>query len=55
MAVVARGKHNYLLQTELRVEKPAAPDWRYDSDAANWNVFVPELEALNQRIEFLKP
>ncbi|MGH8243532.1 MAG: hypothetical protein ACRETY_09305 [Steroidobacteraceae bacterium] len=55
MAVVARGKHYYLLQTELRVEKLAAPDWSYDSDAANWNAFVPELEVLYQRIEFLKP
>ncbi|MEX0733759.1 MAG: hypothetical protein WD944_08295 [Steroidobacteraceae bacterium] len=55
MAVVARGKHYYLLQTELRVEKLAAPDWSYDEDAANWNVFVPELEALYDRIEFLKP
>jgi len=53
--VVARGKHYYLLQTELRVEKFAAPDWSYDSDAANWNQFVPELEALYQRIDFLKP
>ena len=55
MAVVARGKYYYLLQTELRVEKLAGPDWKYDSDAANWNQFVPELEALYQRIEFLKP
>jgi len=55
MAVVARGKHYYLLQTELRIEKLAAPDWSYDVDAANWNVFVPELEALYDRIEFLKP
>jgi hypothetical protein len=55
MAVVARGKHYYLLQTELRVEKLAPPDWRYDPQAPNWNQFVPELEALFQRIEFLKP
>ena len=55
MAVVARGKHYYLLQTELRVEKLAPPDWRYDPQSANWNQFVPELEALYQRIEFLKP
>ena len=55
MAVVAHGKHYYLLQTELRVEKLAPPDWRYDADAANWNGFVPELEALYDRIEFLKP
>ena len=55
MAVVARGKHYYLLQTELRVEKLAAPDWRYNADAADWNAFVPELEALYDRIEFLKP
>ncbi len=55
MAVVARGKYYYLLQTELRVEKLAGPDWSYDSDAANWNQFVPELEALYQRIDFLKP
>lgn len=55
MAVVARGKHYYLLQTELRVEKLAPPDWRYDPAAADWNRFVPELDALYQRIEFLKP
>jgi hypothetical protein len=55
MAVVARGKHYYLLQTELRIEKLAGPNWSYDQDAANWNVFVPELEALYDRIEFLKP
>lgn len=55
MAVVARGKYYYLLQTELRVEKLAPPDWSYDEDAANWNPFVPELEALYQRIDFLKP
>ena len=54
MAVVARGKHYYLLQTELRVEKLAAPDWSYNADAADWNAFVPELEALYDRIEFLK-
>jgi hypothetical protein len=54
MAVVAHGDRYYLLQTELRVEKIAGPDWFYDEDAANWNVFVPELEALYQRIEFLK-
>jgi hypothetical protein len=55
MAVVARGKHYYLLQTELRVEKLAGPDWSYDAQAQDWNQFVPELEALYQRIEFLKP
>ena len=55
MAVVAHGKHYYLLQTELRVEKLVPPDWSYDADAANWNGFVPELEALYDRIEFLKP
>ena len=55
MAVVARGKHYYLLQTELRVEKLAPPEWSYDAEAANWNGFVPELEALYDRIEFLKP
>jgi hypothetical protein len=55
MAVVARGKHYYLLQTELRVEKLAPPDWNYSADASDWNAFVPELEALYQRIEFLKP
>lgn len=55
MAVVARGKHYYLLQTELRVEKLAAPDWSYDANAMDWNAFVPELEALYGRIEFLKP
>lgn len=55
MAIVARGKHYYLLQTELRIEKLASPDWKYDEQAADWNVFVPELEALYDRIEFLKP
>jgi hypothetical protein len=55
MAVVARGKHYYLLQTELRIEKLVSPDWKYDQNASNWNVFVPELEALYDRIEFLKP
>lgn len=55
MAVVARGKHYYLLQTELRIEKLAGPDWTYDEDAANWNEFVPELDALYDRVEFLKP
>lgn len=55
MAVVARGKRYYLLQTELRVEKLAPENWRYDENAANWNAFVPELEALYNRIEFLKP
>jgi hypothetical protein len=54
MAVVARGDRYYLLQTELRVEKLAGPEWFYDEEAANWNVFIPELEALYQRIEFLK-
>jgi len=39
----------------LRVEKLAPPDWSYDAEAANWNGFVPELEALYDRIEFLKP
>jgi len=53
--VVARGKHYYLLQTELRVEKLAAPDWSYNAEASDWNAFVPELEALYDRIEFLKP
>lgn len=55
MAVVAKGKRYYLLQTELRVEKLAPPDWTYDESAADWNRFVPELEALYQRIEFIKP
>jgi hypothetical protein len=54
MAVVARGDRYYLLQTELRIEKLAGPEWFYDEAAANWNAFVPELEALYQRIEFLK-
>ena len=54
MAVVARGDRYYLLQTELRIEKLAGPEWFYDEEAANWNEFVPELEALYQRIEFLK-
>ena len=55
MAVVAHGKHYYPLQTELRVEKLAAPDWRYNADAADWIASVPELEAPYDRIEFLKP
>lgn len=55
MAVVAHGKRYYLLQTELRIEKLAADDWAYDAGAADWNRFVPELEALYDRIEFLKP
>ncbi len=55
MAVVARGRHFYLLHTELRVEKLAGPEWSYDAETADWNVFVPELEALYDRIEFLKP
>lgn len=55
MAVIARGKRYYVLQTELRIEKLAGPNWQYDADAADWNVFVPELEALYDRIEFLKP
>jgi len=55
MAVVAHGKHYYLLQTELRVEKLASPNWSYDEQAADWNQFVPELEALYQRIEFMRP
>ena len=54
MAVVTHGKHYYLLQTELRIEKLAAPDWKYDAESANWNEFVPELEALYGRIDFLK-
>ena len=54
MAVVEKGKRYYLLQTELRVEKLAGPNWQYDEEAADWNAFVPELEALYQRIEFLK-
>lgn len=55
MAVVARGKRYYVLQTELRVEKLAPPDFEFDVKAADWNAFVPELEALYHRIEFLKP
>lgn len=55
MAVVEHGKHIYLLHTELRIEKLAGPGWSFDADAADWNAFVPELEALYQRIEFLKP
>lgn len=54
MAVVEKGKRYYLLQTELRVEKLASPNWQYNEEAADWNAFVPELEALYQRIEFLK-
>ncbi len=55
MAVVMNGRHIYLLHTELRIEKLAAPGWSYDAQAADWNAFLPELEALYQRIEFLKP
>jgi hypothetical protein len=55
MAVVARGKRYYVLQTELRIEKLADPNFRFDAEAADWNAFVPELEALYDRIEFLKP
>jgi len=55
MAVVPHGKRYYVLQTELRVEKLADPNWQYDEEAADWNAFVPELEALYHRIEFLKP
>ena len=51
-----RGKYYYLLQTELRVEKLAGPDWKLRLRMPpNWNEFVPELEALYLRIEFLKP
>lgn len=45
----------YVLQMELRIEKLAGPDWRYDADAADWNSVVPELEALYNRIDFPKP
>jgi hypothetical protein len=31
------------------------PDWKYDAEASKWNAFVPKLEALYGRIEFLKP
>jgi hypothetical protein len=55
MAIVARGQRYYVLQTELRIEKLASPDWRYDAGSADWNSFVPELEALYNRIDFLKP
>ena len=55
MAVVARGKRYYVLQTELRIEKLAPADFQFDAEAADWNAFVPELEALYHRIEFLKP
>ncbi len=55
IAVIPHGKRYYLLQTELRVEKLAPRDFQYDADAADWNQFVPELEALYDRIEFLKP
>ena len=55
MAVVARGKRYYVLQTELRIEKLAPADFRFDHEAADWNAFVPELDALYHRIEFLKP
>jgi hypothetical protein len=55
MAVVARGKRYYVLQTELRVEKLAPANFRFNAEAADWNAFVPELDALYDRIEFLKP
>jgi len=54
-ATLGNGKHYYLLQTELRIEKLAAPNCKYDHDAAGWNEFIPELEALYGRIELLKP
>ncbi len=54
MAVVAHDQRFYLLMTELRVEALATPDWNYDADAADWNQFLPELEDLYQRINFLK-
>lgn len=55
MAVIHNGRHFYLLQTELRIEKIAGPGWTYNADDADWNGFLPELEALYRRIEFLKP
>ena len=55
MAVVARGKRYYVLQTELRIEMLAPPNFQFNAEAADWNAFVPELEALYHRIEFLKP
>lgn len=55
MAVVARGKRYYVLQTELRVEKLAPANFQFNAEAADWNAFVPELDALYHRIEFLKP
>lgn len=55
MAVVARGKRYYVLQTELRIEKLAPPNFQFNAEAADWNAFVPELDALYHRIEFLKP
>jgi hypothetical protein len=55
MAIVARGQRYYVLQTELRIEKLASPDWRYDAESAGWNSFVPELEARYNRADFLKP
>ncbi len=54
MAVVAHDKRFYLLMTELRVESLATPDWNYDAHTDDWNQFVPELEDLYQRINFLK-
>jgi hypothetical protein len=55
MAVVARGQRYYVLQTELRIEKLAPPNFQFNAEAADWNAFVPELDALYHRIEFLKP
>jgi hypothetical protein len=55
MAVVSRGKHYYPLQTELRIENLALPNWSFDENANDWNAFLPELEAFYQRSEFLKP
>lgn len=44
-----------MLHAELRIEKNSGPEWTYNADNADWNGFLPELEALYQRIEFLKP
>jgi hypothetical protein len=35
--------------------KLTPPNWSYRADGANRNEFVPELEALYGRNEFLKP
>lgn len=54
-AFAANGKHIYLLHTERRIEKLAAPGWNHDPQAADQGSFLPGPGALYQRIRFLKP